>query len=225
MNYTSLLLDLDNTLLDFSKAEFFAASELFKRYGLPHSQADIKLYSKISLSYWKKFENGEIEKNEIFENRFKDYCKVFNKEKDTAKMATDYFSLLSEGHFTIDGALDILEYLKNKGYKLYAATNGVAITQYKRFKESGLSPFFEGIFISEETGFQKPAKEYYDYILNHIPEKDKSKILNIGDSQSSDILGGINSGIDTCWYNPKSEEPRYFSKFEIKNLSELKKIL
>ena len=225
MCYTSLFLDLDNTLLDFNKAEYFAARRLFIKHGLPYNDENIKEYSKINLSYWKRFESGEIAKNDIFENRFIDYCNMFDKKADTAQMAKDYFGFLSEGHFTIDGATDILDYLKSKGYKLYVTTNGVALTQYKRIKDSGLKPYFEYVFISEEIGFQKPNKKYFEFILNRITQKDKSKILIIGDSQSSDILGGINIGIDTCWYNPNSETAKYFSKYEIQNLEQLKTLL
>lgn len=225
MCYTSLFLDLDNTLLDFNKAEYFAARRLFIKYGLPYNDENIKEYSRINLSYWKRFESGEIAKNDIFENRFIDYCNMFGKKADTAQMAKDYFGFLSEGHFTIDGATEILDYLKSKGYKLYVTTNGIALTQYKRIRDSKLEPYFESVFISEEIGFQKPTKEYFEFILNRIPQKDKSKILIIGDSQSSDILGGINIGIDTCWYNPNMETAKYSSKYEIHNLEQIKTIL
>ena len=94
-----------------------------------------------------------------------------------------------------------------------------------RIKKSGLEPFFDNIFISEKAGHQKPEKEYFDYVIENIQEKNRKNILIIGDSQSSDILGGVNSGIDTCWYNIDNEKPLYKTRFEIKNLLELKTIL
>ena len=133
--------------------------------------------------------------------------------------------LLSEGYDVIDGAFEILKYLREKGYKIYATTNGVAFTQYKRVKNSGLEPLFDGVFVSEEAGHQKPEKEYFDYVTEHTDEKDRDKILVIGDSQSSDILGAVNSGIDSCWYNPKNAKTTHFSQYEISSLEELKKIL
>ncbi len=225
MKYTSLFLDLDNTLLDFNKTEAVAACKVFKKHSLPHDQEAVKTYSAINLSYWKRFEKGEIKREDIFENRFKTFCETYNTTADTAKIAKEYFEFLADGHHTVDGAAEILDYLKSKNYKLYATTNGVSITQYKRIKESGLEPFFDKVFISEDTGHQKPEKEYFEYILKHIPEKDKAKILIVGDSQSSDILGGINTGIDTCWYNPKNDKPKYQSKYEISDLLQLKNIL
>ena len=132
---------------------------------------------------------------------------------------------MSEGYYTVDGAEEILEYLKNKGYFIIAATNGISFTQHKRIALSGLKLYFDAVFVSEDTGHQKPEKAYFDYIIENIPEKDKGKMLIIGDSQSSDILGGINSGIDTCWYNPKGDCLVYKSKYQIKDLKELKNIL
>lgn len=223
--YTSLFLDIDNTLLDFTKAEAAAVSKVLRKYDLPCDDTAVKTYSAINKSYWERFERGEIPKSDIFEGRFKTLLKHFKENRDTASMSSDYCEYLSEGYFKVDGAEEILSYLKNKGYKLYATTNGLSTTQFKRIKNSGIEPYFDRIFVSEEAEHQKPEKEYFDYVIEHISEKDKSKMLIIGDSQSSDILAGVNSGIDTCWYNPDDIVPRYPSKFVIYNLLELKKLL
>ena len=225
MKYTSLFLDLDNTLLDFNKAEQVAVRKVLNDYNLPSGDNDVKLYHEINKSYWERFERGEIPKNEIFEGRFKTFLEHYGLDSDTASISKDYCKNLSEGYFTVDGAIEILGYLKNKGYKLYATTNGLSLTQFKRIKNSGLEPFFDDVFVSEVVGYQKPEKEYFDYVVNHIPEKDKAKILIVGDSMSSDILGGINSGIDTCWFNPEGIEPKFSTKFQISTLFGLKSIL
>ena len=225
MTYTSLFLDLDNTLLDFNKAEYYAAKQLFEKYGLPCDDKSIQTYSSINSVFWKRFENGEIKKDDIYENRFKAFCDFYKTEADTAKMSTDYFANLSEGYYTVGGTFDILDYLKAKNYLLYATTNGMSLTQFKRIEKSGLKPYFDKVFVSEDAGHQKPEKEYFEYVLKNISEKDKSKILIIGDSQSSDILGGINIGIDTCWFNPNRDTPKYQSKYEISDLLQLKNIL
>ena len=223
--YTSIFFDLDNTLLDFYKAENRAIKKVLSKHGLPATEEIATVYSNINKNYWERFEKGEIEKSEIFEGRFKTLLKVIGREGDTNAIQKDYFVSLSEGYDKVDGAIEILEYLKNKGYKIYATTNGVALTQFKRIKNSGLEPYFDKVFVSEDTGHQKPEKEYFDYVIKNIPEKDKTKILIIGDSQSSDILGGVNSGIDTCWFNINSSDPKYKSQYEISALSELKGIL
>lgn len=225
MEYTSLLLDLDNTLLDFNKAEAAAVKKVLARNGLPDSEEVVKTYSRINKSFWERFERGEIEKTEIYAGRFRKLLSVLGKEGNAEELSHEYGGYLSEGFFTVDGAFPILDYLKERGYKLYAATNGLSSTQYRRIKGSGLEPYFDAVFVSEDAGHQKPEKAYYDYILANIPEKNKKKILIIGDSQSSDILGGINAGIAACWFNPTGDKPRYSSKYEIKALSELKEIL
>ena len=225
MKYTTLFLDLDNTLLDFYKAEAVAIRKVLKKYALPYDDNAVSIYSNINRSYWERFERGEILREEIFTGRFKTLLETFGTIADIEGMSKDYFNELSNGYFVIDGAKEILEYLKAKGYNLYATTNGVALTQYKRIENSGLGIFFDKVFISEETGCQKPEKRFFDFVIENIPEKDRSKILILGDSQSSDILGGINSGIDSCWYNRDKKEPIYKSEYEIKELLELKDFL
>ncbi|MBQ6826057.1 MAG: YjjG family noncanonical pyrimidine nucleotidase [Clostridia bacterium] len=223
--YTSLFLDLDNTLLDFQKSEAYAIKKVLISHNLPHSEQDIKTYSAINLSYWKRYERGEIPKSAIFEGRFATLLDYFGTTGDIKSISKQYFEELSEGYFKIDFAEDILCYLKSRGYKLYATTNGIAQTQFKRIKYSKIEPYFDDVFVSENTGHQKPKKEYFEYVINHIEEKDRAKMLIIGDSQSSDILGGLNAGIDTCWYNPENQSPKYPSKYEISSLLALKTLL
>ncbi len=225
MKYTTLFLDLDNTLLDFKMAEANAITEVLKENNLPYDDDTVKLYSKVNLSFWKRFEKGEIPKSEIFEGRFKTLLSLLNKSGNTKKICDSYCKKLAQGYFLIEGAIDVLSYLKHKGYRLVATTNGFAFTQYNRIKKSGLEPFFERVFISEELGYQKPEKEYFLKCMELLDEDNPRSILIVGDSQSSDILGGINAGIDTCWFNIDNLEPKYPSVYEITKLEELKKLL
>ncbi len=225
MRYTTLFLDLDNTLLDFNMAEAVAIEKVLKKHNLPSDDNTIKTYSNINLEFWKRYERGEIPREAIFEGRFKKLLEVLGEERDTSAISKDYFQELSEGYFKIDGAIEILTYLKEKGYYLCATTNGISFTQKKRIKNSGLEPYFDEVFISEDTLYKKPQREYFEFVIKNIPEKNKRNILIIGDSQSSDILGGINSQIDTCWYNPDADKPDFKNRFEIRKLSELKNIL
>lgn len=223
--YTTIYFDLDNTLLDFTKSEHTAITKLLKLYDLPSDDKTAKLYSDINLSFWKAFERGEIKKEEIFSGRFKKLLEVLGQERDTTAMGEDYFKFLSEGYDVVDGAFEVLEYLKGKGYKIYATTNGVASTQYKRVKNSGLEPFFDGVFVSEEAGHQKPEKAYFDYVIANTDEKNRDNILVIGDSQSSDILGAVNSGLDSCWYNPEGDESHHPCTYIVSNILDIKKTL
>lgn len=223
--YTTIYFDLDNTLLDFTQSEYKAITRLLSMYSLPSDDKTAKTYSAINQTFWEAFERGDIKKQDIFAGRFKKLLSVLGEDRDAEAMAKDYFFYLSEGYDVIEGAFQILKLLRERGYKIYATTNGVAVTQYKRVKNSGLEPFFDGVFVSEEAGYQKPQKEYFDFVIDRTEEKCRENILIIGDSQSSDILGGINAGIDTCWYNPHKATALYFSKYEISSLDELKKIL
>ena len=225
MEYTTLFLDLDNTLLDFSKSEEWAITQTLEEFGLPSDSETARLYSEINNSYWKRFEKGEIPKNAIFEGRFKTLLSVLKREGNTKSISEFYCKCLSNTYFKVEGADEVLTYLKNKGYKLYATTNGFAFTQKNRIKNSGLSKYFDAVFISEDLNAQKPEKEYFEACIRGIPEKNKSKILIVGDSQSSDILGGINVSIDTCWFKQSSETAKYHSKYTIENLKKLTEIL
>ena len=223
--YTSLFLDLDDTLLDFKAAEAFAIRQVLKVNSLPSDDNAVSTYSKINKSFWESFERGEIPKSAIFTGRFKKLLEVFGCQGDPAALSAEYGGRLSEGFFTVEGAFPILDYLRDKGYKLYATTNGLSSTQYRRINGSGLAPYFDRVFVSEDSGYQKPEREYFDYVVSQIPETDRAKMLIIGDSQSSDILGGQNARIDTCWYNPNGLKAKYPSKYEISALEQLKDIL
>lgn len=225
MKYTTLYFDLDNTLLDFYKSEYKAIKALLKMHSLPDGDEQAKLYSLINKEYWERFERGEIEKHEIFAGRFETLLEKLGATGDSEQMSKDYFVLLSQGYDIMDGAVDILEWIRKRGYTICATTNGVAMTQYRRIEHSGLGVYFDYVCVSEDAGHQKPEKEYFDYVMANSPEKDREKILVIGDSMSSDILGGINAGLDTCWFNPSGITATYTPTYEISELEQLKEIL
>ncbi len=223
--YTTIYLDLDGTIFDFLKSENRAVKTVLKAHNLPSDEQTALTYSRINQTWWERFEKGEIEKKEIFAGRFNELLETLNKQGNPELMAKDYFNALSTCHDLMDGAWDLLDDLKKAGFILCATTNGVSLTQYKRISESGIDKYFDYIFVSEDAKHQKPEKEYFDYVLNNSSEKDREKILIVGDSMSSDILGGINSGIDTCWYNPEKKKGQYFTKYEVATLKEIEKIL
>lgn len=223
--YTTLFLDLDNTLLDFYAAESYAIEKLFSKYGLDNSKKTVALYSKINKEHWESFERGEKKKEEILTLRFKKTLEAMGEERDPVALNRDYFLLLSSCHFLLPGAMETVSAIKKKGYCLYLTTNGVAKTQYKRIEESGLAPFFDDVFVSETAGAQKPSREYFDFVYNHSGEKDKSKILVVGDSMTSDIKGGIDSGFDTVWLDGFGEEKLFEPTYRITDITELNNLL
>lgn len=206
--YTTVLFDADNTLLDFDKDESCALRKTMELYGVPVTEENIAAYVKINQGMWKALERGEITKPELKRTRFRKFFDAINFETDADVFEVNekYLSLLGEGGNTLTGAVDLCRELKEEGYDLYIVTNGVANTQKKRLTKSGLLPYFTEIFVSETVGHQKPKKEYFDYVLSHIKESDKEKIILIGDSLTSDIKGANQSGITCVWLNLKGQE-------------------
>lgn len=125
-----------------------------------------------------------------------------------------------------DDSLDICTALQ-ENFKQYVITNGVTATQKKKLQLSGLGDVMDGMFISEEIGVPKPQKEYFDYCLAHVEEQDKSRILLVGDSLSSDIKGGVQAGIPTCWYRPEGavNATEFHPDYEISDLHQILEIL
>ena len=171
MKYNTLFFDIDNTLLDFSSSERKAIRRVMDMNGIPATDENAALYSEINRKYWEAFERGEIEREAIFTGRFNELVKRLRVSSDPEKLSAEYFVCLSEGHDVIPGAEDILRWVRERGIRVYAATNGVAQTQYKRIGESGLEGYFSGIFISEEIGAKKPEKAFFDYVILSRPTK------------------------------------------------------
>lgn len=223
--YSTILFDADNTLLDFDMAEKNALTQILGEIGVDVTDEITKLYSEINLSYWRAFERGEVTKAELRTRRFKDLFEQigFDYKGDLLFVADTYLSYLAKGAFLLDGALYLCEKLKEAGYLLYIITNGVSATQKSRLSKSGLDKVMDGVFISEDIGVQKPFLKFFEYVFENIREKDKSKIIVVGDSYGSDIKGACNAGLDCVWLNRKNEENVHSLPItkEIESLSEL----
>ncbi len=222
--YKYLLWDIDGTVLNFLAAEAHAMRFLFKKYNLGEcSDETIKLYSKINVKYWQKLEKNELTKPEILIGRFREFFEVIGADASIAESFNlDYQVALGDYIEFIDNAKEVLLSQKGK-YILAAVTNGTKIAQEKKLRLSGLDKIFDHIFISEDIGYEKPNTEFFEQVFASLGITDKSEALIIGDSLTSDILGGVNAGIDTCWFNP-SQKPNSLSlpvTYEIDDLSKL----
>ncbi len=224
--YKYLLFDVDGTLLDFDKAEQYALEYTFRHYDISLTYEINQRYEEINKKLWKDFENGLIDKKTVVYSRFVLLFKEFNIPVDGIAFEDDYQKALGQGYFVLPHTIEVLSALYQK-YPLYVVTNGVSQTQYSRLEGTDIKKYFQNIFVSEDIGHQKPSKEYFDYCFKNIDKIDLSKTLIIGDSLSSDIQGGINAGIDTCWFNPNHlDKPEAMPiNYEIHDLRELLQLL
>ncbi len=223
--FTTLLFDADDTLLDFHKDEKQALVKALTHFGVPVTEENIKIYSEINQGMWRQLERGELTKPELKRTRFKKFFDAIGFVCDEEPLTVNeyYLSLLGEGGNTLEGAVETVRKLKEEGFDLYIITNGVAQTQAKRLTRSDLLPYFTEVFVSETIGYQKPRKEYFDAVLNSIKEKDKEKILVIGDSLTSDIQGAMNASLPCCWLNRYGKElpDNYVVDFVIDDVREV----
>lgn len=203
--YTTILFDADDTLFDFKRAEHEAVTDVLALVGLPNTDEIISKYSEINKGYWKMLERGEITKKDLFIARWKSFLEFYGLNEINAEMIANHYLLkLSQKCYLLNGAEELCEKL-SRNFRLFIVTNGYAVVQHGRFDNSPIRKYFEDMFISEEMGAEKPTKAYFDAVFSRIPDFDPEKSVIIGDSLSSDIKGGINAGIDTCWYNPEGK--------------------
>ena len=201
MTYKFLLFDLDHTLLDFDTAEDIALTQLLKEEGVEDIRAYKDYYVPMNKALWKDLEEKKITKQELVNTRFSKLFSHFGIEKDGVYLAERYQFYLAQQGQVFSGAMELLDSLIDRGYELYAATNGITTIQTGRLAQSGLAPYFNQIFISEQLQTQKPDALFYDKIGQQIAGFSKEKTLMIGDSLTADIQGGNNADIDTVWYN------------------------
>ena len=200
-DYDILLFDADRTLLDFDQSEFMALKQVFGEYGIEFNDARHSKYSKINQGLWDQHELGLISRDRLIYKRFEDFFLQENMKIDSVEIEERYQFLLSENAYLIEGALELIKDVSEK-YDVYIVTNGVNETQMKRLVATGIEKYVKDIFISDEIGYQKPSKEFFDIVFSRIHNFNKSRAIIIGDSLTSDIKGGNNAGVDTCWYNP-----------------------
>jgi len=220
-----LFLDLDDTILDFHKAERIAISRTIREFGVEPTEEILNLYHGINKWHWEQLELGTLTRAEVLVNRFGVLFEKLGKEVDAPKCAKTYETNLSIGHYFLPGAEEAVERLSKK-YRLFLASNGTAVVQKGRMTSANLYRFFETVFVSQEIGHNKPSRAYFDACFAAIPDFDKEKAIIVGDSLSSDIKGGINAGIKTVWVNPGHKDCGAIKpEYEIEALSQLEALL
>ena len=221
-----LFLDLDDTILDFHKAERIALGKTFRGFGLEPTEEVMARYSLINKAHWEALERKELTREEVLVGRFATLFAEYGISVDPVLCARTYEDNLSIGHYFLPGAYEAVEALSKK-YKLYLASNGTAKVQAGRLESAQISHFFQEIFVSQEIGANKPDILYFQRCFGRIPGFDPKRAMMVGDSLSSDILGGIQAGIKTCWVNPQGKPcPEHIRPdYEIKALSQLEELL
>lgn len=221
-----VLFDLDDTLFDFHADERVALDKTFAALQLPVDDAVRARYSEINQAQWKALERGEITREQVKRRRFELLFAELGYEKEQALAAARiYHERLAEDFHYMEGAPELLEEL-NGTYRMFLVSNGNLSVQQGRLGKSGIGRYFADIFISEVLGVEKPDKRFFDLAFAKIPDFDPAQAVIVGDSLTSDILGGINAGVRTIWFNPKKkpavpEIPADHELFQLKDLPEL----
>ena len=223
-----LLWDIDGTLLDFAAAEKAAVRSLFTEFGLGECTDEmLARYSAINQQYWKRLELGELTKPQILKGRFEDFFQGEGLDPSLGASFNEAYQLcLGDTIVFRDNSKELVASLRGK-IRQYAVSNGTIIAQTKKLRLSGFDRLMDGVFLSEEVGYEKPAAEFFDCVFQAIGSVDKGKVLIVGDSLTSDITGGNRAGIRTCWYNPAglSNDTDAGVDYEIRSLQEIPELL
>ena len=221
-----LFLDLDDTILDFHKAERVALSKTIADFGVEPTEHVLHRYHLINKAHWERLERGELTREQVLVGRFRTLFEELGVAVDAADCTAAYSKNLAIGHYFMPGAEEAVARLSRK-YRLFLASNGTASVQHGRLTSANLYRYFEKVFVSQDIGYNKPSIEYFDRCFAQIPDLDRSKAMIVGDSLTSDIRGGINAGIATCWVNPdhlpRQEDIR--PDYEIEALPQLEALL
>ena len=224
----TILWDVDGTLLDFLAAERAAVKACFRAFGLGEcSDEMVARYSRLNTSYWERLETGELTKPQVLRGRFEEFFALEGVAFDRIDEFNAAYQLsLGDTIRYIDGSYELVAGLRGR-VRQYAVTNGTAAAQEKKLARSGLGALFDGVFISDEVGFEKPSAEYFERVFAAIGPVEKSETMIVGDSLTGDIRGGNNAGILTCWYNPagKPNDSGARVDFEIRDLREIEALL
>ena len=221
-----LFLDLDDTIFDFQKAEKLAIRKTIAAFGAEVTDEVLGRYHVINKAHWEKLERGELTREQVLVQRFAVLFTELGIDVDATACARTYERNLSIGHYFLPGAEEAVDRLSKK-YRLFLASNGTTSVQKGRMTSANLYRFFEKVFVSQEIGYNKPSLEYFSACFAQIPGFDPKKAMMVGDSLTSDILGGINAGIATCWVtaNHTPDHPTIHPDYRIESITQLEKLL
>ena len=228
MAVKAILWDVDGTLLDFAAAEKAAIQKLFGEFGLGEcTDGMVARYSAINDAYWKRLERSEITKAEVLVGRYRDFFSEIGVDPSLAETFNARYQIaLGDTVVYRDDSLNLVKSLHGK-VKQYVVSNGTVVAQTRKLERSGLGRWMDGIFLSEQLGAEKPSPRFFEQVFAALPDIPKEDMLIVGDSLTSDMQGGLNAGVPTCWYNPQSlPRPADMAiAFEIQNLQQIYELL
>lgn len=204
--YRWLLFDADGTLFDYDRAERAALAAALQQIGVAFQPEYLAAYRRVNHEVWQALERGQITPDVLKVRRFELLFQAVGVTHSPADFSARYLNAIADCAVLIDGALEVVQALQAR-YRMAIVTNGLSLVQRRRFERSAIRDSVAEIVISEEIGAAKPAAEYFDATFARLGNPSKTEVLMIGDNWSSDIEGGVNYGLDTCWYNP-SRQPR-----------------
>lgn len=220
--YKYILFDLDNTLLDFNAGELNVLKKIFHSEGIEMNDENLSLYREINGDLWRKLESEEVVINDVLFGRFERFFNHFGISVNGEQKEQMFRKGINDAHDLIKDAKDILNYVKNKGYTIATASNGLYETQMKRMADSDILKYFDYHFISGQIGYNKPHAAFYQHCLNKLEAGNASEVLMIGDNIVSDIQGAHNAGIATCYFGEVDDVEADYS---IRALEEIKNIV
>lgn len=220
-----VFIDIDDTLLDFTKCANDAIKSACNKFGVPYTTTLVDTFHPINLDLWHRLEKKEVTKEKLFDTRFQIVFDKLGIKADGIAFETAFRENFHESAILVDGARDLLEYLRSK-YKVCVASNASMHQQTNRMKRAELDGYIDGYFVSEEIGFPKPQKEFFDACFKALPDVKPQDVVMIGDSLSADIKGACEYGLKTIWYNHRNEPTADVKcDYIVSRLSEIKNIL
>ena len=221
-----VLIDLDNTIIDFNECARHSIMGIFEDLGFHYDDNVFETFITENVKIWKRLERGEIDKPYLRANRWNIILGKLGIEYDGTIIEERFENGVAKGAYPVEYAYELLEYLYSK-YDLYVVSNGFRFVQESRVKIGKFDKYFKELFLSEDIGIQKPDIRFFDYCYEKIGRPPKEDLILIGDSLSADIQGGINFNVETIWFNKNNEPQNDTIKptYTVKHLKEIEKIL
>ncbi len=222
----NILIDLDNTLIDFNECARHAIIDGFGKFGVEYTDDALPVFLRENNKLWASHERGEIDRAYIRANRWNIIFAKLGIVYDGPTMELFFEDYIAKSAYPVEGAYELLDYLKEK-YDLYIVSNGFRAVQQSRLQKGDFNKYLKGVFVSEDAGAPKPSKEFFDYCFGKLGGVSVDECILIGDSLTADILGGNGYGIKTVWFDRTGETPDgdKIPTYTVKKLEEIKNIL